>query len=154
MGGKDTGCLGSSDDHQVLFDDLAQRLQCVAPKFGEFVEEEHTAIGLLEDAAPELGCAREGSALVAEQLGLGNRLGDCAAVDRYEWMASSLTEPVECLCHELLACPGLPLHDYRAVLRRKPGDRPPKVVRLPGASNDLWHSHSRTAVPLAPPRAG
>jgi hypothetical protein len=45
MGGKNTGRLGSGDDDPMLFDDLAQRLERVPLKFGELVEEEHTAVG-------------------------------------------------------------------------------------------------------------
>ena len=102
------GTIGSHPYHLPLLQDTRQAYLHRRAQVGNLVEEEHTAVGLLEDAAPALGGAREGSTLVAEQLGLSRRLGDRAAVDGDERTVPSLTEPVECSRHELLACAGLP----------------------------------------------
>src|SRR6185437_17112000 len=48
------------------------------------VEEQRAAVGGLDPPLAGGHRAGKGAALVAEQLGLGERLGDGAAIDRYE----------------------------------------------------------------------
>src|SRR5690606_33971321 len=73
----------------------------------DLVQEQRAAVGLLEPAGLGAGGAGEGALLVAEQLGLDQRFGEGAAVDRHEGTVAALAETVDVPCHQLLAGPGL-----------------------------------------------
>ena len=96
----------------------------------DLVEEESAAAGRLELAARALGRAREGAALVAEELALEERLGDGRAVDRDERPAPPVRDLVDAPREHLLA--GAALADERDddLLRR---DRLEHTVRAPAS---------------------
>src|SRR4029077_18041161 len=75
-------------------------------------EEERTAVGLLEKAAPLAHRPRESAANVPEQLVLEERLRDGAAVDRHELLPRSPAALMDGPGHELLTGAALALdHD-------------------------------------------
>ncbi len=77
-------------------------------------------MGLLEAAAAQPVGAGEGALLVAEQLALGERLGQRRAVDRHERPARPRPPVVQAVRDELLAGAGLAGHEHRHVARRHP----------------------------------
>ena len=84
---------------------------------GDLVEEQRAAVGQLEPALLAPGGAGEGALLVAEQLGLEQRLGQRRAVDGHERPAPPRRALVDGARHALLARAALALdeHGGRAV---------------------------------------
>jgi hypothetical protein len=106
----------------------AQELRLeVEPQRADLVEEEGAALGELELAElPRVG-AREGALLVAEQLGLDERVGDRRHVDRDERLRPPLAPRVERARDQLLAGPALARDEHR---RRGVGDLGDGLVDL------------------------
>ena len=72
-------------------------------QLGDLVQEQRAAVGRAEASVALLDGPREGAALVAEQLGLDQRLGERGAVDRHERLRGARAALVEQPRHQLLA---------------------------------------------------
>src|ERR1700712_1070727 len=69
----------------------------------DFIEEKRAAVRRLDAADLALIRARERAALVAEQLGLKQMRGDCAAIDRDERLIAPCGMPLNGCSREFLA---------------------------------------------------
>ena len=100
----------------------------------DLVEEQRAPVGQLEAAGPRPHRAGERPALVAEQLGLEQALGDGRAVDRRRTARPSGSEPVDGAREHLLAGAALALDQHRH-------------VGGGGALGHLQHALERLALP-------
>jgi hypothetical protein len=105
----------------------------------DLVEEERTPIGLLEAAAPRVLGTGEGTALMAEELALEQRVADRGAVDRHHASGCAARGKVDRPRHELLSGATLAHDQQRSRDAGDPfdlGDQSPHLRRLaedPGA---------------------
>ena len=76
-------------------------------ELADLVQEQGAAVGHLDQPRLRLDSAREGTLLVAEQLGLQELLGQRGAVDGHERLGGALAVGVDGPRDELLARPGL-----------------------------------------------
>ncbi len=128
--------VGGGDDAHMCLDGLVAahavempvrqhtqqaRLQ-VERHVADFIEKERAALGLLEAAAPLGLCAREGAALVAEQLGLQQVLGDGGGVDGHEGAARHGRVLVQRARHQFLARARLARDQHRDLALAEPAD--------------------------------
>src|SRR5262249_62026548 len=86
----------------------------------DLVEEERAAVGELEAAGPRRHRAREGAALVAEELALRQRGRDRRAVHLDERLPLAAAALVDGASHQLLARPALAQDEDRRVVARPP----------------------------------
>ena len=103
----------------------------------QLVEEQCAAIGLLEAAGARLGGAGEGARLMAEKLGLDQRLGEGGAVHRHQRPGPARAQPVQPLGDQLLARAAFADHQHRPVQRggtARPLDR---IEERPGLADEL-----------------
>ena len=91
-------------------------------ELAHLVEEERATVRQLEPAGPHRGRAREGAALVPEQLAFDERRRQRAAVDRDEGPAAAATAAVDRARDELLARAGFAGHQHRRVGHPHLGD--------------------------------
>src|SRR5215468_2413213 len=87
---------------------------CLEAHVRDLVEEQRTAIGQLELAAPSCHRAGEGAALVAEELGLDQLLGDGGAVHLHERAIGARGAGVYGPGHQLLARPAVAVDQHAA----------------------------------------
>src|SRR5690349_15487467 len=87
----------------LLLDGAQQAGLRLQAHLAQLVEQQRAAVGLLEAAAPHLRGAGEGTALVPEQLGLLQRLGDTRAVDGHERPAPARASGMNGAGDQLLA---------------------------------------------------
>ena len=80
----------------------------------DFVEEQRAFVRLLEPALASADGAGERAAHVAEQLGLEQRLGNRAAVERDEPLRAARAVVMDGARHDFLARAGLAGHEDRA----------------------------------------
>ena len=105
-------------------------------QFGHLVQEDRSAVGLLEIALAGLGGAGEGPFLVTEELGVDRTLRNGAAVDGYVFVMLPRTKGVNHLREEFLAHAALAGHQHRQVGGSYPqGNLQRTVHRLAGADN-------------------
>ena len=88
----------------------------------DLVEEQRAAVGGLELAAAARHGAGEGAALVAEELGLDQLLGDGGAVDLDEGRLAPRRQGVDGAGHQLLAGAVLAVDEHAPVGGRGDGD--------------------------------
>ena len=91
---------------------------------------------------------------MAEEFGLGQRLGNRRAVERYQRRVGTPRKAVEFTSDQLLSCPGLPMHQDRNVRRRDTGQhgqglRQRIVLRDDGDTRRLALSSSSETLPLS-----
>jgi len=91
-------------------------------EIADLVEEHHAGVGALEVARPLVGGAGERAALVAEQLGGGDRGGDRGDVDADVGPAGARSDRVQRARDQLLAGSGLTLHEDRPARARRIAD--------------------------------
>src|SRR6185437_17060324 len=82
-------------------------------QLADLVEEEGAAVGGLEEADLLVARAREGAALVAEQLGFDELLGQRRAVDGDERLVGARPVEMQRACDQLLAGAGLAEDQHR-----------------------------------------
>ena len=80
---------------------------------GNLVEEQGTAVSQLEVALPASIRARERALLVAEQLGLDQRVGNRTAVERDKGLLSAIAHLMDGAGHQLLTGARLALDEHR-----------------------------------------
>ena len=107
----------------------------VRAQLAQLVQEDGAAVGLLEQAGARGLRAGEGAALVAEQLGLQEGIGDRRAVDRQETSGPAGAGVVDGARHELLARAAL-AQDHHA---RVDGGRLADLVEQPEDGPGLAH---------------
>src|SRR5207245_9862146 len=88
--------------HLALLQDSQKRRLDGEWQVGNLVEEQGTAVSQLEVALPASIRARERALLVAEQLGLDQRLGNRTAVERDEGVLSAIAHLMDGAGHQLL----------------------------------------------------
>ena len=103
---------------------------------GDFVEEQGPARGVLEQSGMVGERPGEGASLVAEQLGLEQRLGDRRAVDRDEGRARAPGHLVQHLGHEVLAGAALAGDEHRGGGGRDPFHELDQSTHLGRAADD------------------
>ena len=95
--------LGPERPHALRLERAQQRSLLRQRQLADLVEHQHTAVRLLERAAaPALG-ARERAALVAEELGLEQAVGDGRTVHGHERAAAARTQLGDSARKQLLA---------------------------------------------------
>ena len=91
-------------------------------QFAHLVEEQRAAVGELDEAHPAGIGAREGPALVAEELALDQRVGNRPAINRHERALCPPAAGVNRPGHEFLAGARLTRHQHIDGARRDPFD--------------------------------
>src|SRR2546425_9167456 len=99
--------------HLALLQDSQKRRLDGEWQVGNLVEEQGTAVSQLEVALPASIRARERALLVAEQLGLDQRLGNRTAVERDEGILSAIAHLMDGAGHQLLTGARLALDEHR-----------------------------------------
>ena len=128
--------LGGADFHELaVLQDAQQQGLGLARQLADLVEKEGPAVGLLEVALPLADGAREGSLLVAEQLGVDGALGDGAAVHGKVFARLAAAELVNDLGNVLLAHAALARDQDREVRRGHGHGRLQRAVQ-PGVVPD------------------
>ena len=106
-------------------------------RLADLVEEERAAVGLLEEAALLAHRAGEGAALVAEELGLEQRLRQRAAVDRDELAVLADRGEVDRAGDQLLARAALARQQDRRGHLADPLDRPEDLLHPAAPADDV-----------------
>jgi hypothetical protein len=150
------GAAEATDD--AVLEDLEQLGLEAGREHADLVEEEHAAMGELEEAGLGLAGIGERPALVAEQLGLEQGLGDRGAVDVDEGAAGAGAGAVQGAGEEALAGAGLAAEEDRRRPRGGRGARQDLFQLLPeppdaGAVADDVSERAHSRPPPAPARA-
>ena len=82
---------------------------------GDLIDEESSAIGLLETPLPRGNGSGECASLVAEELALNQRFGDCRSVDCHEGLGLALAQPVNAERGHFFTSAALAREHYRHV---------------------------------------
>ena len=130
--------LLAADALERLFLQRAQHLRLRAhAHVADLVEEQGAAIRLLEAPASSRVSTREGPALVAEELGLDELVGDGRAVDLDERLRSPRGHRVDGTRHQLLAAAVLAVDQHATARRRRRRDLFAKQMHDGGLADDL-----------------
>ena len=127
------GALRAEPANLAFLEDAQELRLEVARQLAELVEEDGAAVGLLEHAGARSDCAGERAALVPEELALGERRRDGAAIEHDERAVRARARLVHRLGDELLAGSRLALDEQRYV-RRARCVRGPRRARASTAS--------------------
>ena len=154
----DGDLLAAADalDHTLLQE--AQQLTLERRRqISDLVQEQGAAVGELDPPERLLFRAREGPALVTEQLGLQQGLGDRRAVDRDEATLAARAGGVDGPRHDLLAGAAFAVEDDARVGRRHPLDLPAQLDHRRACADDArQHTPARRAsqLPVLPLQGG
>src|SRR5690606_14301705 len=119
--------------HLAVLDRAQQPLLRGHRQRADLVEEQRPAVGLFETPDPVSRRAGERARLVAEQLGLDQRLGQRRAVHDHQRLFPAVRQAVKAFGDQLLAGAALADHQHRAPHRRRAAgalDRVEKGARL------------------------
>src|SRR4029453_8978923 len=106
----------AADTLETFFFERAQDLRLQAERqVADLVEEQRPAVRQLEASGLPCHGPGERSLLVAEELGLEQRLGNCGTVDRDKGGFSTRAERMERAGEQLLAGPAPPPHQHGAL---------------------------------------
>jgi len=139
--------LGASQPLELPFLQHAKQL-CLhlERQLADLVQEDGAPVRELEAALLLLDRAREGAALVSEQLALDERRRQRRAVDLHHHVAAAAARLVDGARHQFFACPGLSTYRARrALVRPRPGRDHSKQV---GWQNQVTDARCSLAIPL------
>src|ERR1700751_4440147 len=77
-------------------------------QIADFIEEDRATVGLFESSAPAVESPSKRPLLVPKEFVLNHRVGKGAWGERHERFVGSLTESVDCLGDNALACAAFP----------------------------------------------
>src|SRR4029453_17133407 len=80
----------------LLLEDLEELSLERSREKADFIEENRSAVGGLEEARLRPACVGKRAALEPEELGLNQGLGNCCAVDVHEWTTRARASAVNC----------------------------------------------------------
>src|SRR5439155_1136976 len=139
--------IAAADTRELALLEHAQDLRLERERHvGDLVQEERAARGDLELADAPLDRAREGAALVAEELALEELVGDGRAVERHEGVASMAFAIVFCAVTMMKS---VSMWASRACLSTSRPERSGILMSTSATSKGRRRSWSSAAVPLA-----
>ena len=123
--------------HLAIFDRAQQPFLRCHRQRAQFVEEQRTAMRLLEPADPRLGRAGERARLMPEQFRLDQRFGQRGAVHHHQRLVPARGQAVEAFGDQFLAGPALADHQHRAVQRGRAAGAFERVEKGAGLADYL-----------------